>query len=274
MKKNKAAGFDGIPMEVWKYAGKDLWKGLVRLMRQAWKEENIPEDWKKSIIVPILKKGDPNVPGNYRGISLLCSAYKVYAELIRRRLEEQVESMERLPETQAGFRKGKSTMDNIFVLSHLVQREGRTEGNERRLYALFADLSAAFDNIDRDTLWRILRDMKLEEGLIRRMEKIYESTEVMVRTEEEISESFMTRRGVRQWCVLSPILFNLYMAGINEELRNRKIGGIEVGNTRIWELAYADDIVLLARNKVALEDMMLTFSRFLKERKLELNTDK
>jgi len=64
------------------------------------------------------------------------------------------------------------------------------------------------------------------------------------------------------------------MAGINEELRNRKIGGIEVGNMRIWELAYADDIVLLARNKVALEDMMLTFSRFLKERKLELNTDK
>jgi len=61
------------------------------------------------------------------------------------------------------------------------------------------------------------------------------------------------------------------MVEINEELKNRKIGGVEVGNMRIWELAYADDLVLLARNKVALEDMMLTFGRFLKERKLELN---
>jgi len=116
MKNNKAAGFDGLPMEVWKYAGKDLWKGLVNLMSQVWKEERIPEDWKKSIIVPIHKRGDPNVSGNYRGISLLCTAYKIYAELIRRRLEVQVESEERLPETQAGFRKGRSTTSLSSVI--------------------------------------------------------------------------------------------------------------------------------------------------------------
>jgi len=127
--------------------------------------------------------------------------------------------------------------------------------------------------VDRSILWTVLREMNLEEGLIRKMEKIYEYTEVMVRSEEEYTESFVIRRGVRQGCVLSPI-FNLYMARISEELRNRRIGGIEVGNTRIWELAYADNIVLLARNKVALEDMMLTFGRFLKDRKLELNVDK
>jgi len=233
-----------------------------KIIRQAWKEERIPVDWRKSIIVPIYKRGDPNIPGNYMRISLVCSAYKVYAELIRRRLEDQVERKGDLPETQAGFRKEKSTMDNIFILSHLAQRDGWTEEREKRLYAFFADLSAAFDNVDRDILWKVLREMNLEERLIRKIEMIYESTEVMVKSEEECTDSFVTRRGVRQGCVLSPILFNLYMAGISEGLRNRKIGGVEVGNTRIWELAYADDIVLLARNKVALEDMMMTFRRF------------
>jgi len=274
MKKNKAAGCDGLPMEVWKYAGKDLWEGLVKLMKQVWMEERIPEDWRKSVIVPIYKRGDPNVPSNYRGISLLCSAYKIYAELIRKKLEHQVESLGCLPESQAGFRKGKSTMDNIFILSHLAQREREAEGREKRLYAFFADLSAAFDNVDRDTLWTVLRGMNLEEGLIRRMERIYENTEMMVKLEKECSESFLSSRGVRQGCVLSPILFNLYMAGVNEELRTRKIGGVEVGNLRIWELAYADDIVLLARNRDALEDMMRTLEKFLKKRKLELNVEK
>jgi len=206
--------------------------------------------------------------------SLCCVRHKIYAELIRRKLENQVEKIEGLPETQAGFRKGKSTMDNIFILSHLAQRGREAEGREKRVYAFFADLSTAFDNVDRDTLWMVLRGMNLEEGLIRKMEMMYENTEVMVKSEKECSESFMPRRGVKQGCVLSPILFNLYMAGMNEELRNRKIGGVEVGNMRIWELAYADDIVLLTRNKVALEDMMRTLERFLKKRKLELNVEK
>jgi len=152
IKKNKAAGYDGLLMEVWKYAGKNLSRGLVKILRQVWKEDRIPEDWRKSIIVPIYKREDPNVPSNYRGISLLYTAYKVYAELIRQRLEEQVERIKGLPETQAGLRKGKSTMDNIFILCHLAQRDGRTEVKEKRLYAFFADFSAAFDNVDRDIL--------------------------------------------------------------------------------------------------------------------------
>jgi len=249
MKKNKAVGADGLPMEVWKYAGSDLRKGLAKLMNLVWKEGRMPEDWRKSVIVPIYKRGDPNLPSNYRGISLLCSAYKIYAELIRKRIEEQAERKGCLPDTQFGFRKKKSTMDNIFILSHLVQRGKSTEEMEKnkKVYAFFADLKAAFDNVDRGILWRTLREMDLDEGMIRRLELIYEKTEVMVRTEAGLTESFVTRRGVRQGCVLSPLLFNMYMAGISEALKIRKIGGIEVGCERIWELAYADDFSFVSK---------------------------
>lgn len=86
---------------------------------------------------------------------MLCAAYKIYAEIIRGRLEKEVERKKMLPESHAEFRKGRSTIDNIFVLDHLIHREQQKKGKEK-IYALFVDLKAAFDNIDRGKLWEIL----------------------------------------------------------------------------------------------------------------------
>jgi len=85
MKIGKAAGIDGIPYEAWRYGGMTIRNGLVDLIKQVWRKNKIPEDWKSSIIVPLHKKGDIKKAENYRGISLLCTAYKIYAEV----LEEQ-----------------------------------------------------------------------------------------------------------------------------------------------------------------------------------------
>ncbi|XP_011171244.1 uncharacterized protein LOC105203975 [Solenopsis invicta] len=102
MKKRKAAGIDGIPMEAWKYGGKSLWKRMKNLRKQIWKARTIPKDWKKGIVVPLYKRGDKKIVGNYRGISLLCTAYKIYAEVIGNRLEMEVEERGIVPTSQAG----------------------------------------------------------------------------------------------------------------------------------------------------------------------------
>ncbi|XP_071580229.1 uncharacterized protein [Temnothorax nylanderi] len=274
LKLKKAAGIDEIPMEAWKYASGPLWNRLVDLLRQIWREGTIPSDWKKSIIVTLYKRGDQEKTGNYRGISLLCTAYKVYAEVIRSRLEKEAEEKGMIPESQAGFRKGRSTIDNIFVLNHLIQKGRRRGGKAEKVYAIFADLKAAFDNVDREILWRILRDKGTNEQLLRRLEMIYEETEVVVRTSQGYTKKFQTSKGVRQGCVISPLLFNLYIAELAEVLKKRDIGGIEVDKMRVWNLEYADDIVMVARNRDALLDMLSTLKRFLKERKLELCTEK
>jgi len=201
MKNRKAVGVDELPMEVWKYVGKDLGMSLVKLLKQIWRENELPEDWRRSIIVPIYKRGNPNMTGNYRGISLLCTNYKIYAEIMKRRLERVMENNGVLPETQAGFRRGRSALNNIFILSHLAQRGDETERKEKReekkTYAFFADLKAAFDNVDRELLWRIIREQGIEEKMVKRMERIYEKTEVVVRTNEGLLEGFETRKGVR-----------------------------------------------------------------------------
>ena len=273
MKKNKAVGVDGIPMEAWMYGGDAVRKGLMEVLKQVWREGYIPKDWRSSIIVPLYKRGEVNKVGNYRGISLLCSAYKIYAEIIRRRLEKIVEQKGLLPESQAGFRKGRSTLDNIFILDHLAQREDR-DGKKDKVYAFFADLKAAFDNVDRGQLWKILREMGIDEELVRKVEEIYETTVAAVRTKDGLTEEFRVMKGVRQGCVLSPLLFSLYMADIGKVLKERGIGGIKLGKDRVWSLEYADDMVFLAKNREAMLDMLDTIKRFLRRRKMVLCTEK
>ncbi|XP_024870720.1 golgin subfamily A member 6-like protein 22 [Temnothorax curvispinosus] len=181
--------------------------------------------------------------GNYRGISLLCTAYKVYAEVLRSRLEMESEEKGMVPENQTGFRKGRSTINNIFVLNHLIQKERRKGDKVEKVYALFADLKAAFDNVDREILWKILREKGIKEQLIRRLEIIYEETEVVVRTSHGYTEEFQTSKGVTQGSVMSPLLFNLYTADLAESVMAY---GVEIWG---WE------------EKVELEKIMMDYIR-------------
>lgn len=107
---------------------------MIELLQRIWKEGNIPKDWKKSIIVLIYKKGNQDKAENYRGISLLCSAYKIYAEVLRNRLEKKTEDRNLLPESQCGFRKRRSNLESVFILSHLVQRETKKEEDKVFLF--------------------------------------------------------------------------------------------------------------------------------------------
>lgn len=272
VKLKKAAGMDEIPMEAWRFGGHTIKNGLTDVLKMVWRNGVIPEDWNSSVVVPIYKKGDCEKTENYRGISLLCTAYKIYAEVLRGRLEKEVEEKKMLPENQGGFRKGRGTIDNIFILNHIVQREKRSK--EGKVYAMFVDFKAAFDNVNRKKLWEILKEKEIEKGLIRRLEKIYESTKMAVRTKEGLSNSFEVKKGVRQGCVLSPLLFNLYIANVDRYMKRKGLGGVPLGKNRIWSLAYADDTVLLVKNREALIEMMAIFKKFCKDRDLILNTEK
>jgi len=100
-----------------------------------------------SIIVPLYKRGEKVAVDNYRGISLLCSAYKVYAENLRNKLEMEIERMDLIPKSQTGFRKGRSTL-NIFILNHVMQREKKHGRKDGKVYLFFVDLKAAFDKMN------------------------------------------------------------------------------------------------------------------------------
>ncbi|KAL7306278.1 hypothetical protein TKK_0001711 [Trichogramma kaykai] len=160
---------------------------LKSILDRVWEGEEIPEDWKTAIIVPLYKKGDPNNPGNYRGISLLPTAYKIYTEIIKGRLIKELESKKILPEGQAGFRKGRSTMDNLFAMKYIMQKAKK---NKDKVYATFIDLKKAFNMANRRKLWECLRRMGISEYLIKRMKQLYEETKGKVRWGTRYLKSF------------------------------------------------------------------------------------
>jgi len=114
------------------------------LIKSVWMQGVLPNDWKMSIILPLYKRGEKEHVTNYRSISLLCSAYKVYAEILRNRMETEAERKGIIPESQAGFRKRRCTMDNVFILNHVMQREKRPGGEDGKVYLFFVDLKAVF----------------------------------------------------------------------------------------------------------------------------------
>lgn len=130
---------------------------------------------------------------------------------------------------------------------------------------MFVDWKITFDNIDRERMWRVLEKKEINLRRRRRMEKIYEETEVMVRTKEE----FKLNKEVRQRCLLGTLLFNVHVADLDRELEKRGIGNVELDKERIWSLGYADDIVLVEENREALNDIIDTLSRFLKKKRLQ-----
>ena len=154
LKDNKAAGPDNIPPEVIKYGGCALHRRLHNFILDCWSAKCLPQQWKNANIILVHKqKGDRAECGNSRGISLLSVAGKVLAKIMLTRLLEHIVDLV-LPESQCGFRRGRSTIDMIFVARQLQEK---CREQHQDLYMAFVDLIMAFDTVNRDLLWNILR---------------------------------------------------------------------------------------------------------------------
>ena len=153
----KSAGCDGIPIELLKAGGEDAVKVVTDLCKCIWKRNEWPTYWKKSVYVPIYKKGDNKERGNYRTIALISHANKVLLRVIQRRLE--VFLITELPIEQVGFRRVRGTRDHIANLRWMMEK---TREHQRDLYMCFIDYKKAFDCVDQERLWVILRAMGVQ----------------------------------------------------------------------------------------------------------------
>ena len=136
-------------------------KVMTGLCNCIWKRKEWPADWKKSVYVPIYKKGGKQECGNYRTIALISHASKVLLRVIQRRLE--VFLIPELPIEQAGFRRGRGTREHIANLRWMMEK---AREHQRDLYMCFIDYEKAFDCVDHERLWVILRAMGVPVHLI------------------------------------------------------------------------------------------------------------
>ena len=130
---NKASGVDEIPVELFQILKDDAVKVLHSICQQIWKTQQWPPDWKRSVFIPIPKKGNANECSNYHTIALISHASKAMLKILQARLQQYVNR--ELPDVQAGFRKGRRTRDQIANIRWIMEKSKRVP--EKHLFLLY-----------------------------------------------------------------------------------------------------------------------------------------
>ena len=253
LKPGKAADIDEIRPELLKSFSRHCILWLTRVCRVAWREGRAPLDWQTGIVVPIFKKGDRRECSNYSGIILLSLRGKVYAKVLERKCRTIVES--KIQDTQCDFRPGRGTTDQLFTLRQVFEKASEFA---KSFYTAFIDLEKAYDRVPRDLLWSVLKEYGIRGPFLAAIRSLYNDCKSHVRINGSKSDSFGIRVGLRQGCVLSPLLFIIFMDRISR--RSTTADCVTIGNARVESLLFADDIARLASSSAGLQRALDRFA--------------
>ena len=178
-------------------------------------------------------------------------------QILQARVQQYVNR--ELPHVQAGFRKGRGTRDQIANIRWIMEKASKFQ---KRIYFCFTDYAKAFDCVDHNQLWKILKEMGNPDHLTCLLRNLYAGQEATVRTGHGTTDWFQIGKGVCQGCILSPCLFNLYAEYI---MRNAKLDkvqrGIKISGRNINNLRYADDTALMAKSEEELKSLLMKSER-------------
>ena len=247
-KLKKLPGLDKIPPLIWK--DRRFHQLLLHLCNHTRETHVPPKIWRKSIIVPIPKKGDLTIPTNYRGISLLPIATKIYNKMLLNRILPCIDPI--LRKNQNGFRPGRSTLSQIFVLRRIIEEMNRCN---REAYLIFVDFRKAFDSIHRETMFEILDLYGIPPPIIDAIRAIYTESESCILTPDGMTDFFAITTGILQGDTLAPLLFIIvldYVLRTSVDCLNDK--GLEVEprkssrypSKHVTDVDFADDLALMA----------------------------
>lgn len=273
LKLGKAAGIDEITPEMIKFLNTEGKEKLLEILNIAYSEGITPQDWQTGLINPIHKKGDTKDCKNYRGITLLSVPGKIYARILENKIRQQLENS--LEESQCGFRPGRGTQDLIFTLRQVAEK---TIASGRQAHICFIDLQKAFDLINREDIWKSLKKREVNNNNIRAIRSLYKVSRNYIRLKHETSEVLETTRGLRQGCVLSPLLFSIILDDVIKECKKETksyiLGNWKMEKVKLTELAYADDMAIIGKNANDLQHNLNVYNRELKKKNMKINKDK
>ena len=166
-----------MPLELLQILKDDAIKVLHSICQQIWNTQQWPQDWKRSVFIPISKKGNARECSNYHTIALISHASKVMLKILQARLQQYVNH--ELPDVQPGFRKDRGTRDQVASICWIIKKAREFQ---RNIYFCFIDYAKAFDCLNHNKLWKILKEMGTPDHLTGLLRNIYEGQEATVRT--------------------------------------------------------------------------------------------
>ena len=256
-------------------------KCIFDIFDNFWFNETVPRDFKRTLLSPFLKgeNKNPTDPANYRPISLLNSLMKIYEGIICRRLSNFFEVNKIISPYQAAYRKNKSIFDHIFVLheiflEHRFYKKGPRGGVIKApLYLCFLDLRKAFDTVLRNILFKKLCKSGVRGKMFRVIQNLFSCNLANILVDGFLSPEFKINRGVLQGSKLGPVLFNLFINDLLEELNNSN-NGATIGLIHIAALGFADDIVLISDSPTKLQHLLDMCYAWAQRNNMAFNTSK
>ena len=174
-------------------------------------------------------------------------------KILQARLQQYVNH--EFPDVQAGFRKGRGTRNQIANIRWIIEKAREFQEN---IYLCFIDYAKAFDCVGHNKLWEILKEMEIPDCLTCLLRNLYADQEETVRTGHGTIDWLQIGKGVRQSCILSPCLFNLYAEYIMRKTGlNEAQAGIKIARRNMNNLRYADDITLMAESEEELKSLLM-----------------
>ena len=277
--KEKAVGPDGLPAELLKIGlqqDRTILLEFHRLTTRIWREGKVPQHWKDTVITVLYKKGDKTECGNYCDISLVSHAGKVLLKVVARKLSAYCEAEGLLPEEQCGFRPNRSTTNMMLVVRRL-QEIGRKAGVSH--FMCFIYLQKTYDTVDRTILWQVFTRIGVPPQMLAVIQQFHDGMRAFVRPDDGVcSDWFEVEQGLRQGCVLSPLLFNIFFAAVMAvvlqrfsdepailaDLAHLKEPPTSMGpepamvyaRRAVWGMLYVDDACIVSRSPQGLAKML------------------
>ena len=209
---------DGIPAELFQILKDDAVKLLHSIFQQIWKTQQWPQDWKRSVFIPIAKKSSAKESSYYHAIAFIFHASRIMLKIPQAGPKHYL-NWERL-DVPAGFRKGRETRDQIANIRWIIEKARKFQ---RNIYICFINYAKAFDCVDHSELWKILKEMGIPDHLTCLVRNLYAGQEAIVRTLFITTNWFKTGKGLCQGCKLSPCLFYLYAKYIMQNAKPNEL---------------------------------------------------
>ena len=261
LKKGKSAGVDNIPAELVQAGGETMIDVLTEICNRIWRTGEWPTPWTQSLIITLPKKGNLQLCQNYRTISLISHSSKVMLKVILNRLKpnrlgsEPEEAPQNRSSTLESCVKSTSNISRICTMSSLISKK-------------------AFDRVWHADLWATMRKYNISANLVRTIEQLYDKATSAVQMNGSIGEWFRTTVGVRQGCLLSPTLFNIFLERIMSDALEEHDGKVSIGGRNITNLRFADDIDALAEEEQELEALVESLDKTCTRYKMEISAEK
>ena len=273
LKNGKKCGIDLISYEMLKCIRDYNPKLLLKVLNFSLHNNATADEWFISVIAPIHKKGPKMDPDNYRGISLISCLYKLLTAILNKRIASFCLENKILSKAQLGFVMGNRCSDAHLILHNLIKDYCHVK--DKWLYSCFVDFSKAFDCIPRDILFERLKTKGITGKVFNLIKRIYTNEKCKIKIGGMLSDTFDTNQGVRQGCILSPLLFNIFISDLPDILNKEENDPAIIGSEeKLSCLLWADDLVLISQSKEGLTKMLNELSSFSTKNGLKINADK